>query len=74
MAKKVDTVPIGFRWKREVYEIVMADAEKNGVTLGAYLAMVAMQKHVEVEAMRLVSMVPNDKLRQMIKDQEQENK
>lgn len=70
MSKKVDSVAIGFRWKKEVYETIKADADKNGVTLGAYLAMLGSQKHIEVEAMRLISAVPTERLRQMIMEQE----
>lgn len=71
MAKKVDTINVGFRWKREVYEAIKEDADKSGVTLGAYLAMIAMQKHVEQEAMRMISVIPTDKLREMLQKSEE---
>lgn len=72
MAKKVDTVSVGFRWKREVLDMVKQDAEEAGVTLGSYLSMIASQKHIEKEAMRMVSHIPPDKLRQMLMEKEEE--
>lgn len=60
------SIQVGFRWKKELFDMVTADAKKNGVSMGAYLAMLSSQKHLEAEAMRLVSAIPPDKLRQMM--------
>lgn len=68
--EKEKSVAVGFRWKKELFDMVTADAKKNGVSMGAYLAMLASQKHIEAEAMRLMSAVPADKLRQMMIDSE----
>lgn len=64
-----NSVAIGFRWKRSVYEMVKADAEMQGLSIGSYLSMLASMKHLERQSMRLLSSIPDDKLRQVIEDQ-----
>lgn len=60
---------VSFRMAVETYEMVKEDAEKHGVSFGAYLAMIASQKHIEAEAMRVVANVSSDQLRQLMSEQ-----
>lgn len=64
-----NSVAIGFRWKRSIYEMVKADAEMQGLSLGSYLSMLASMKHLERQSMCLLSAIPEDKLRKVIEDQ-----
>lgn len=68
---KAPSVLVKVRFKRDVYEIIQEDAARNGVSVPAYLSMLASQKRIEMQAMRLVANIPQDKLLEMI-NQEQE--
>jgi hypothetical protein len=68
MVKRSDSVQVGFRVKKEVYEILRSDSDIRGVSVGSYLAMLITDKHIQNESMRLVSAIPDEKLKQMIAD------
>jgi len=60
---------VSFRMAQETYEMVQEDAEKYGVSFGAYLSMIATQKHMEAVAMRVVANVTPEQLQQLMNDQ-----
>lgn len=63
---KLDTVNVGFRMLRATAEMLKVDAERNGVSVGSYVAMLVSQKRIETQAMTFVSNIPPEKLREML--------
>lgn len=63
---KLDTAVVTFRMSKDAIELLKADAATYGVTVGAYVSVLAAQKRIEKQAMTFVSNIPPDKLRKML--------
>ena len=66
---KTETKLVSFKMAVDTYNMVKEDSEKYGVSFGAYLAMIASQKHMETVAMRVVANVTPEQLQQLMNDQ-----
>lgn len=67
---KSGSIQVSIRWKAETYKLIRNDADANGVSIGAYLAMLANQKRLESQAVRFMANVPPDRLREVLGEED----
>lgn len=72
--KRENGIQISVRFKPEVLEIIQDDAKKLGVSVAAYLSMLASQKRIESQAMQFMAKLPPERIKQFLETQENETK
>jgi hypothetical protein len=63
---KRDSIQTSMSFSRDIYEMIQREANRAGVSNSAYVSMVLAQKNLEMNAMRLIQNVPEEKIRELL--------
>lgn len=62
--QRAETIQVKFSFVREIYDIIKEDSASNGVSMSAYLSMLAKQKRIQDQAIQFVAKLTPEQIKQ----------